>query len=37
MALRVLFDELLVQGFGEEESAKIAGGNAPRVLLEVLP
>jgi microsomal dipeptidase-like Zn-dependent dipeptidase len=37
MALPVLFDELLEQGFGEEEIAKIAGGNALRVLLEVLP
>jgi microsomal dipeptidase-like Zn-dependent dipeptidase len=33
----VLFEELLEQGFGEEEIAKIAGGNAPRVLLEFLP
>jgi microsomal dipeptidase-like Zn-dependent dipeptidase len=37
MALPVLFDELLEQGFGEEEITKIAGGNALRVPRKVLP
>lgn len=35
--LPVLFDALLKQGFGEEDLAKIAGGNALRVLREALP
>jgi len=35
--LPVLFDALLRQGFGDEEIAKIAGGNALRLLREVLP
>lgn len=35
--LPVLFDALLKQGFGDEEIARIAGGNALRVLREVLP
>jgi microsomal dipeptidase-like Zn-dependent dipeptidase len=34
--LPVLFDALLKQGFGEEDLAKIAGGNALRVLREAL-
>lgn len=35
--LAVLFDALFQQGFGDEEIIKISGGNALRVLLEVLP